>query len=207
MLKIFFDDRVVLLTDNKDYVELFEPGVGLFYPFHSEEDLTRLIELFQINWSLKKVCVFSKELPLLINKFKSLFRIIEAAGGLVRKDNGDLLVIKRKGKWDLPKGKVDENEDIKSTALREVTEECGLTKLTVIKELVTTYHTYQIGNERILKQTAWFEMKSEADETLVPQASEDITEARWIKPHEVISILKNTYLSLFDVFEVAIEPR
>ena len=52
--------------------------------------------------------------------------IIEAAGGLVFNEKNELLMIFRRGFWDLPKGKVDEGETLEQCAVREVQEETGL---------------------------------------------------------------------------------
>ena len=43
--------------------------------------------------------------------FKAEFELIVAAGGLVKKHK-DYLFIYRNGKWDLPKGKLENNEDL-----------------------------------------------------------------------------------------------
>ena len=48
------------------------------------------------------------------------FTYIRAAGGLVFNDANELLMIVRRGKWDLPKGKVEAGEDVVTAALREV---------------------------------------------------------------------------------------
>ena len=51
---------------------------------------------------------------------------IIAAGGLVTNENNELLMIFRRGKWDLPKGKLDKGETIEECAIREVEEETGI---------------------------------------------------------------------------------
>ena len=51
---------------------------------------------------------------------------VVAAGGLVTNDKNELLTMFRRGKWDLPKGKLDEEETIEACALREVREETGI---------------------------------------------------------------------------------
>ena len=50
---------------------------------------------------------------------------IQAGGGLVENEKGEILFMFRKGKWDLPKGKLDPGESYESCALREVQEETG----------------------------------------------------------------------------------
>src|SRR5664279_3017377 len=70
------------------------------------------------------------------------FKLVKAAGGLVKNKEGEVLLILRRGKWDLPKGKLDDGETLPECALREVTEETGLTKIDIVDEISTTYHTY-----------------------------------------------------------------
>jgi len=51
-------------------------------------------------------------------------------------------MIFRRGKWDLPKGKLDKGETLEQCAVREVREETGLKKIKLQSPLMTTYHTY-----------------------------------------------------------------
>ncbi|MDB4195885.1 NUDIX domain-containing protein, partial [Flavobacteriales bacterium] len=64
----------------------------------------------------------------MLNKLlEKRFRIVEAGGGLVVNEKDEVLFIFRKGKWDIPKGKLEKREKIKHGAIREVEEECGIT--------------------------------------------------------------------------------
>ena len=67
--------------------------------------------------------VQAADLELAWQAFKQNFTVIEAAGGVVMK-NQEMLFIYRNGKWDLPKGKLEINESIPLCAVREVEEEC-----------------------------------------------------------------------------------
>jgi ADP-ribose pyrophosphatase YjhB (NUDIX family) len=129
--------------------------------------------------------------------FNSMFTRIEAAGGIVRNNKKEYLFIKRLGIWDLPKGKLHENESIMDGALREVTEETALTGLTITKQLPSTFHIYTSRKgEEILKETYWFEMMSHQPQQPVPQLEEDITEVRWFHELELDIPIENTYASL-----------
>lgn len=125
---------------------------------------------------------------------------IIAAGGLVKNSNGEFLFIFRRGKWDLPKGKVDEGEKIDEAALREVQEECGIADVEIIRPLTKTHHNYELNGEKILKETHWFLMKTNGSEKLIPQKEEDITEAIWADEKKLKNILENTYETIRDVF-------
>src|SRR5690606_12634838 len=68
--------------------------------------------------------------------------IIKAAAGVVKNGDGKYSFIHRLGKWDLPKGKVEDNEKMREAADREVEEECGIQIHYLGPKLLTTYHTY-----------------------------------------------------------------
>jgi 8-oxo-dGTP pyrophosphatase MutT (NUDIX family) len=120
---------------------------------------------------------------------------------LVKSNDNKVLVIFRRGKWDLPKGKLEKGETIEFGAMREVEEECGITDLEIQKLIEITYHTYKIGDQDILKKTYWFEMIHKRSLKPKPQTEEEITEARWIDVNEITEISNNTFPSIIEVFK------
>ncbi len=130
------------------------------------------------------------------------FIIIKAAGGLVENEKHELLFIFRKGKWDLPKGKLDDGETLEECAVREVEEETGLTNIHLQKHLATTYHTYNESGHHILKESYWYKMmvNSKAQQ-LVPQTEEQITEIKWIKPKQLNDVLPNAFGTIREVIK------
>ena len=46
-----------------------------------------------------------------------MFKVVEAAGGVVSNKNGEILFIRRMGKWDLPKGKIEKGESLEQACL------------------------------------------------------------------------------------------
>jgi len=199
MYKVFFNDRVVLLTD--DFIRNFQLKYGLFYKYRNVEDLKELIQFY---WRLKHIdtlFIFHYDLDELQERFRSCFEMVYAAGGLVKDRNGNILIMKRRGKWDLPKGKVNKNESFENASLREVTEECGLHGLEITTPLLSTYHSYWIDDQNILKRTAWFEMLYSGDEVPVPQIDEDITEIKWVPVEDLRQVTGNTYLAVLDVLK------
>lgn len=130
-------------------------------------------------------------------------RTIIAAGGLVFNEQQELLMIFRRGKWDLPKGKLDEGELIEICAVREVEEETGLSNV-VLGDLITkTYHEYfdKWIEEEVIKETWWYEMKVTNSPTLIPQVEEDIEKVVWANEKEVADFLKNSYPTIVDLVE------
>ena len=132
--------------------------------------------------------------------FRATFKFVLAAGGAVTDEQGRLLVIKRLGKWDLPKGKVEKGEEIEAAAIREVQEECGLKELHIVQPMEPTWHTYERKGKQHLKRTDWFLMQGYSAEALVPQLDEDIEEVRWATKDELTALLRDTYPSLISVF-------
>lgn len=127
--------------------------------------------------------------------------IIKAAGGLVKNGDGNYLFIHRLGKWDLPKGKVEENEKMKEAAVREVEEECGIKINFLGPKLVSSYHTYIMRGKLVIKQTNWYEMGVNKVPKLIPQLEEDITDARWIAKNDLDAIKENTYPLIADLLK------
>ncbi|HNU57846.1 MAG TPA: NUDIX domain-containing protein [Flavobacteriales bacterium] len=124
-----------------------------------------------------------------------------AAGGLVVDEGGRLLAIKRLGKWDLPKGKVGKGESIEVGAVREVQEECGLKVVTLVRPLMSTWHTYERKGKPHLKRTDWFLMRASSHEKLTAQSEEDIEEVRWLDEGGVRMMEAETYPSLLPVLK------
>ena len=58
------------------------------------------------------IIVAGTEFKKACSEFNSLFRKINAAGGIVKNLQGEYLFIKRNERWDLPKGKLHKKESI-----------------------------------------------------------------------------------------------
>ncbi len=127
------------------------------------------------------------------------FKIVRAAGGLVRKKDKFLMIYRMK-KWDLPKGKKERKEKYKATAVREVAEECNIS-VKIGKKLCTTWHTYTMNKNSMLKKTRWYIMDVVDDTKMKPSLEEDIEELRWMSPKEVYHALQHSYKSIHYVFE------
>ncbi|MEO5911436.1 MAG: NUDIX domain-containing protein [Pelobium sp.] len=133
---------------------------------------------------------------------KKRLRVIEAAGGLVKNENQKYLFIKRNGKWDLPKGKLEPKEKKKDAAVREVEEECGIKIKKLGKKLIKTYHVYEIKGKVVLKVSHWYEMQAKGNQKLIPQKEEGITEVKWFSKADWKIIKSNTYSNILDVLAV-----
>ncbi len=129
----------------------------------------------------------------------SKFKVVKAAGGLVRKKDKFLMIYRMK-KWDLPKGKKEKGERTIQTAVREVEEECNVS-VKIGKKICTTWHTYTMNRRPMIKKTRWYAMEVIDDTRMRPDAAEDIEETRWMNRKEVYHALEHSYKSISYVFE------
>ena len=146
--------------------------------------------------------IFECRLHNLIN-ISSMKRKIIAAGGLVTNENNELLMIFRRGKWDLPKGKLDEGESIETCAVREVEEETGINNIILGSLIDITYHDYFDTwiKEGVSKETHWYAMKIKGTQPLIPQTEEDITDIQWVNNTDLRNCLSNTYPTIIAIIE------
>ena len=126
---------------------------------------------------------------------------ITAAGGIVENDQGEILFMFRRGKWDLPKGKLDNDETLEECAVREVEEETGLCNIERGELIDVTIHQYMEEGIEIEKETYWYAMKVKGEQKLVPQFNEDILELKWVKENELYLYLANTYPNIIEIVE------
>lgn len=127
---------------------------------------------------------------------------IVAAGGLVFNQENKILLIYRRGAWDLPKGKLDDGETIEQCAIREVEEEVGLKNITLVSFIDYTTHTYfdKWVGEEVIKKAYWFKMQV-PNQTLVLQTEEDIEKAVWINEYEWQKYKSDCYQNIQYIIE------
>ena len=135
------------------------------------------------------------------------FTIVQAGGGLVLNELGQGLFIFRRGKWDLPKGKLDKGEKIENCAVREVKEETGISTVKLRDFLMKTYHTYKESGKHILKETSWYLMDGASGQALNPQTAEEITELKWIGTEGLEGVLRNTFSAIVDVIKIGMQNK
>lgn len=198
--KVYFEDRFITLSPEPDRLQKYV----LFHKFHDTDALYKLIVDFQGDASINTLNVYGPDIKHLWRIFRIYFTEVGAAGGLVRHLTGRYLFIEKKGKLDLPKGHIDENEEPAACALREVHEECGITNHSIVRPLAPSYHTYSWEGISYLKKTHWFLMKYDGEMILQPQQEEGITGIEWLFPDEIIKIKGKAWLSLTDLINTSV---
>jgi 8-oxo-dGTP pyrophosphatase MutT (NUDIX family) len=191
MYKVFIKESLLILSDT--------PQEGAIN-YLGTEQLRNLVKSMALEEN-SKFYVWSSDLPKLWQSFKSLFRIIDAAGGAIKSPEGDLLMIYRYGHWDLPKGKIEAGESKEEGAIREVMEECGVDEPAIIGVLPTTYHYYELKGEPILKRSFWFAMELDKNTPLKPQLEEDISQVIWCDAAKVEELKNHSYGNIRLVLE------
>jgi 8-oxo-dGTP pyrophosphatase MutT (NUDIX family) len=189
MHKIFVGDKpIILTTEPKE-----EKGVKNYKL--KPVILRRVIRKLN-NSATKEARLVHKNEKKLLKKFLKKAPNVIAGGGKVYNDKGKVLFIFRNGKWDLPKGKIEKNESIEQTAIREVEEETGVKGLKIIKPLETTYHIFKRRGRYRIKITYWFEMQTSFDGKLFPQEKEGITKVKWLGKKKIKKAMKNSYANI-----------
>ena len=184
MKTVFYKEKSIIISEDKnDLSDCFM--IELKKNFSSST-----LNIFKKK-NVKSIGILCKNPDKFLSNFP--FPKIVAAGGRVTNDKNEILFIFREKKWDLPKGKVEKNENISQTAIREVKEETGIKDLMIVKPLDKTYHIFKRAKKTYLKETYWFEMKSNHDKKFAPQISEGITRVEWISQEKIQLIMKNTY--------------
>lgn len=191
MYKVFIYDKPVYLTSDVNFrVENCQQFTVL--------NVDKVIRSLENRENMAVVICGDNEEKLFAD-FKKSFVSIEAAGGVVENQKEELLFIHRLGKWDLPKGKLEENESIKECAIREVEEECHVNGLEISHDLPSTYHCYPYRGSWAFKTTYWYCMKSNYQGELIPQTEEGIEKVEWINKRNLSEVKESTYESIKEV--------
>lgn len=197
MIKIFYNDRI--LAFNEDASSDIQSAKIL----HFDDNTESAIKLFLNSSADYNLVILGASDDAALCLLKKVFTVIEAGGGRVTDKQGRMLFIFRSGRWDLPKGWLEKGETLAQCAVREVSEECGLSVADIVNEgkLITTYHIYPFKDGFALKVTHWFRMIYVGDGETKPQTEEDISEVRWIAQNEMGEVLENTYGNIRMVVE------
>jgi ADP-ribose pyrophosphatase YjhB (NUDIX family) len=201
-LKIFANEKPIYLTDELTN-HLKELSVKDNSIFVENENVNPESILQKLNTAKYSIAILvSNNLEKLKIDLFSQFDIVEAAGGIVQNEKKEILFIFRRGKWDLPKGKLEINETIETCAEREIEEETGITQLTLKRKIGETYHIYEERGNTILKISHWFYFTCSSNQKMVAQTEEDIAEVKWIATQNIKEPMSNTYKNIKEIMTI-----
>jgi len=148
-----------------------------------------------IKSNLNKV-IFIEGNNVIIENFESHFQIRKAGGGLVFNRVGEILLIKRNGVWDLPKGHLEDGEEMHECAIREVQEETGLKEIEINKFFGISRHIYELKGKPVIKESHWYLMHTKKPSKFTPQVEEGIEKVIWENPKNLDKYFDNIWASI-----------
>lgn len=198
MIKIFYKDKIIFLS--KEALNDFS-GKKIYYKNDYKNTLTKIL-LEEINESIN---IYGTEEKEIFDNLSMSFHNIKAAGGIIFNGEEKLLIIKRLGYYDFPKGKVEKGESTEEAAKREISEECGIliNDINILPYIQSSFHIYIQNNIPILKETFWYKANFYQKYKLTPQIEEDIHEILFIDKSELKNYInkEKSYPSLVDLTE------
>lgn len=195
MYKVFIKNKPLFFIENDEDISMLD--AKFLYSINNDADKEMILD--KLVSSGHSIYIQGNSFDELWKLFFGEYKTVQAAGGVVINSKNQVLFIFRNGFWDLPKGKVEDEEAIEVAAMREVEEECGIRKPALISKLLVTYHTYDTYGENCIKPTHWYLMQYDGDEELKPQEEEGITKVQWVNRKDIASKMSNSFGSIIDV--------
>lgn len=200
-VNIYINERPLVIANDKQHLSAaFVNAATLFSP--SDEEVAQTVRLLE-NGELPMAVLRSPAPETVLEQVKSHFTEFVAAGGLITNATGEVLLMFRRGKWDMPKGKLDDGETLEECAVREVQEETGLQNIKLGHLITETWHYYPLKDKKVLKHSYWYRMYFTGTELTVPQIEEDIMDIQWIRPENLAKYMQYSYQNIVDVVEKA----
>ena len=196
MYKVFFNQKPIILTTT--FQEQTPESPLFFLKFTNKKNIVAALRSKKV----KQLYLYHAKEEKMWALFYEIFKVIEAAGGIVRqRSSRKYLFIYRNDKWDLPKGRIEEDEAVRTAAMREVEEETGVAGLAITAALPTTLHLFHRNGKYRLKKTYWYAMETDFDEALIPQEEEGIQKVEWVAKEEVPNLYSNIYANIRHLWE------
>lgn len=197
MYKVFVDHTPIVFTEKKG-----SKGISLKIDYkdipQTRPKLKKLIKSASLENPMYVIC---EDVHWAFHDYFSNYRKILAGGGIVKRKK-KYLVMKRNGRWDIPKGRVEHKETIERGAIREVEEECGIVGPVIERFITRTFHVFTYKGKKALKETHWYLMSYKGPKDTTPEISEGITEIKWMTLEEMLSIRGITYGSINELLDV-----
>jgi 8-oxo-dGTP pyrophosphatase MutT (NUDIX family) len=190
MITIYFTDNRLTFAP-----EQYTPSADERVLSESEVTSANLDNLFL---NCNSIVVLAADYTAAYRRFAARFVYVEAAGGVVADEQGRVLMIYRRNRWDLPKGHIDAGEDALTAAIREIVEETGVSGLKFVSQLCNTLHAYNVYGKWELKLTHWFAFSCNST-TTTPQSEEDISLAIWVDRERLTECMTNSYPTIREI--------
>lgn len=118
-----------------------------------------------------------------------------SSGGIVFRVKDNLIEVvllqDLKARWSIPKGHVESGETLEQTAIREIGEETGLTKIKIISKLDKIHFFYRMNNKLIFMTNFVYLIESyDHQEKLTPEDSEGIVDVQWFEAEQAYDVLE-----------------
>lgn len=193
MIRIYIGSNVVVLATPSHNTATYSPTKTI-----TEADVISTLAALKHAHN-ECVLVQTANIDATLQHIKKHYEHVIAAGGVVENSKKEILLIHRRGYWDLPKGKLDKGEEIPACAIREVEEETGVTGLVLGEFLDQSYHIYDTYGSDAIKTTYWYTMSTATEQDLIPQAEEDIEAAIWVPINNITEYYDKTYATIRDI--------
>lgn len=197
-IRLSFAEAELLITPTA-------PAEGWYCVTLTAEETISRAKITTFLGKYNKVALLSPSPRDLFESIAEQFVWIEAAGGVVECDEGDVVMIRRNERWDLPKGHREEGEDYATCAAREAEEETGVEVESVGRLLARTIHCYQLFGRWEMKFTAWYAMRAKCRSELSPQQSEGIICAEWVPRNKIEENISTSFPTIKSVFAAFLE--
>lgn len=204
MYEIYINETPLILIQNDELVtDSLDTTKNLLIRYNGKpRSLMNPIDMLEKTQRLASIIIYHHDVAQLKKDFESLYKILEAGGGVVANEKEEILTMYRRGSWDLPKGKIDKGETKEAAAIREVQEETGLKVVELGVFLLETNHTYKNRKgKRVIKRTYWYKMTTK-ETVLKPEIEEDIELCEWMPVGEFLQKkpLYNTIRIVIDAY-------
>jgi len=203
MYKIYINDTKIELLPSKNISKPKSDDKENIYARYTGKvnHLLSYIDMCEKTDRHQSITIHSMDINKLISDFEGLFKVVEAAGGVVINERNQILFIHRRGHWDLPKGKMEARETRRDAAKREVIEETGISNVQLGRKLIETKHTYRNKNDkRCIKLTHWYLMFAKKQKA-TPQIEEDIERTEWMTMDKFYSKKRKVYGNINNVLD------
>ncbi len=197
-ITIHYLHKTILLTNDSPVI-IYDSATYI----HTELPSTLLIFTQLINEPNYNHFVFNIHSPAIaLAHIQHILLPITAAGGVVSNGCNEILLMLRLGKWDLPKGKLDDGESIENCAIREIQEETGLQHACITNKLTKTYHIYYAYEQWVIKTIHWYCVQAKPPYTIMPQLSEGIELLQWVNINDIAQYYNQTYGNIISVLDI-----